>query len=574
LSQILTVDILCVGGGAAGAMAAVTAAQAGAKVGIMTKDELANGNMRIAGGIVASVNSIDADSETAFADDILRAGEFLSNPLLVKAAVEGSRQANLLLEEWGHIYRRDGKGNISPLSVIKPGGHSLARTLTCENQGMSLATTFRSAIAREAVCCWENTLVLDLVVEDGKVLGALGYNIIDGNLLFVRAKAVILATGGGGMIFSPQTDNTRSATGDGYALGYAAGLPLVDMEQIQWLPFGVAKPASLRGINIGDTSDAGPRGVLVNSEGEVVLRGVATCTRSAVTRTIARENRAGRGGPNGGLFLDATANLDDPVGKAFLAQLQARGVLGPVRAAYGPKAYAWTEPYEVLPTQHFFCGGVQVDADGRTALANLYAVGEVTGGIHGADRLGSVALCDSIVFGHRAAMHAVEGFDEEKPADDSVILPYLDGARKRIESVLARSCGTLPILLKAELGRAMAEKVGCVRDKAGLEEALQMVLSLGEKADSVYVPAGRTYNMALVDYFELEYMLVCAEAVIRCSLAREESRGSHFREDYPQRDEGLDFRSVIAYRGANGKMLTRLEEMGERFVNQVEGAKI
>lgn len=555
-------------------MAAVTAAQAGAIVGIMTKDEIANGNMRIAGGIVASANSIVTDSEAAFVDDIIQGGEFLSNPLLVKTVVSGSRQANLLLEEWGHIYKRDGSGNIGPLSLLKAGGHSSARTLACENQGMSLATAFRSAIARETIYCWEDTLVLDLVVEDGKVLGALGYNILDGNLLFVKAKAVILATGGGGMIFSPQTDNTRSATGDGYALGYAVGLPLVDMQQIQWLPFGVAAPASLRGINIGDTSDAGPHGVLVNSAGEVVLSGVAACTRSAVTRTIARENRAGRGGPNGGLYLDATANLDDPAGKAFLAQLQARGVLGPVRAAYGPKAYAWKEPYEVLPTQHFFCGGIQVDADGRTALANLYAVGEVAGGIHGADRLGSVALSDSIVFGHRAATRAVEALGGEKLADDSAILPYLDRARKRIAAITARTHGVLPVQMKAQLGRVMAEKAGCVRDRVGLEEALQTVLSLGEKADSAYVPAGPTYNMALVDYFELKYMLVCAEAVIRCSLAREESRGNHYREDCPRRDEGLDFRSMIAYQGADGTMFTRLEEMGERFVNQGEGAKV
>ncbi|MBC7104690.1 MAG: FAD-binding protein, partial [Firmicutes bacterium] len=234
---------------------------------------------------------------------------------------------------------------------------------------------------------------------------------------------MVLATGGAGWLYYPHTDCLRGATGDGMALAYAAGAELVDMEMVQFIPFAIVHPPSFCGILIGEPSVAGPHGVLLDGQGRLLLENVRRQTRAAVTRVMAEALAAGRGTERGALLLDMSGNLKSREGREHLAYLKRRGRLEAVRRAYGDKAYKGEEPWEVLPSAHYFIGGLRVDPWGATNLPGLYAAGQAAGGVHGANRLGSVSLAELFVFGRRAGLAAARfalGHPPGLPEDEAV----------------------------------------------------------------------------------------------------------------------------------------------------------
>jgi fumarate reductase (CoM/CoB) subunit A len=559
-------DILCIGGGAAGIAASVAAAKHGVRVCLVTKDLAGSGNTRLAGGIVASACSVPQDSALSFFSDMLEAGCYLNNPSLVRALVNDSRESNLCLENWGHIFRRDAWGKIGGSAVTQASGHSFARTLMCGYKGISLAAILRSAVARRAVNCREYVFVLKLVKSGNKVLAAVCFDLVRGECFLVRAQKFILASGGAGMLFYPLTDNTRFATGDGFALAFELGLRLVDMEQIQWLPFAVAKPGQLRGINCGDPSYAGPHGVLLNNKGETVLSNLQAMPRSAVTTAIALEVQKGGALPGGGLLLDQRGNLRCREGRELLQLLQERGVLDVVRDAYGSGAYRWEEPFEVMPTQHFCCGGITTDENGLTGISNLYAIGEVAGGVHGADRLGSVALNECLVFGGRAGIHAAKGLVRERTGAVPLVDTAVHDAVTQVKGLPGRKGAWTPSSLKSRLSAMMVQNVGCSRDFDGLTGALQEIAEIRRVMADTAISPGQKLNKSLLDYFELQMMLQTAEMIISSALARKESRGSHYRRDYPHRDSDLDFCNVFVFCRPGGVMQTEMIK-GEAFAD-------
>lgn len=549
----MTCDVLVVGAGAAGTVAAVTAARGGARVILASKEPVGTGDTRISGGIISSAGVLPDDSPEQFTDDILRCGGQINNIDLVKVVAEGSRLCSQEFEHWGHIFHRDAQGKISPHSVIRAGGHSRARTLMCVHRGLSISTVLRQALCAQ----WKGSLELveevglvGLILRHGAAVGARFLHLPSGIMLEARARKVVLATGGAGMLWYPHSDNMRGVTGEGYALAYLAGCRLVDMELAQWIPFSVLAPASLVGIVSGEPSIAGPEGVLRNRSGQIVVdRGLNTMTRAQVSRAIVQEVHAGRGSPRGGLWLDPRANLQTEEGRKVYANWKKIGSLDPLLRAYGAGAYRWEEPYEVAPTQHFFLGGVVIDQWGRTDVPNLFAIGEVAGGVHGADRLGSTALTECLVFGTRAGWCAVQTL-----AGGGVDAGPEDGADEwaRLDGLFGQEGVFTPAQLKLQLGSVMWEKVGTIRTAESLHAALSQLQGLRERLHRLRTPAGKTYNRAVLEAMELRLMLVTAEMVTRSALAREESRGGHFRLDYPEESGYWQQRNVLVSRGREG----------------------
>ena len=305
------------------------------------------------------------------------------------------------------------------------------------------------------------------------------------------------------------------------------------MEQVQFLPFAVTHPSSLAGLCIGDSSIAGPNGVLRDKDGNVVLENVARRTRAAVTRVIADCLHRGLGTEYGGILLDHRPNLETEAGRREWERCRLLGQLDIVRAAYGEKAYRWEEPWDVAPTAHYFLGGIRVGGDTESTLPGLFAAGQAMAGLFGANRLGASSLTEIFVFGRLAGEAAAEQAKE-------LHLPDVRAAEEtagELASLYGRQGKESPTVLQRRLQKLMWDKVGICREESGLRSALREIEAIREKSEDIAVPAIKAYNPEALHAVELKHMLACAELVVRSALTRRETRGAHIRLDYPERDD-------------------------------------
>jgi succinate dehydrogenase/fumarate reductase flavoprotein subunit len=469
--QVRRSDVLVIGSGGAGVMAAVEAANAGASVTAISKEPLGYGDTRISmGAMSTSPNTSIGDSEEQFAEDMIRGGEGLNDPKLVRALVSGALDATVTFEAFGHIFRRDSDGRLKRQRT-PPGGHRASRVIASPAVGISMGHTVRSAAARAGLDVLEETVCSELLVEDGEVVGATALHMPSGEALALLAKSTIIAAGGAGSLYYPHTDCMPSVTGDSYGLALGAGAELVDMEQVQYLPFAITHPPSLLGALCGEPMTAGPLGRLINNRGEVVLENIMPMTRAQVARSIMEEIKRGGATEHGGLLLDLRPNLQSPQGEIFVRSMKkmAGPVLRTVRRAYGQKAADLEEPWGVLPSAHYNMGGVKTDECCRSSVGRLYACGQAQGGVMGGNRLGSTSLTEIFVFGKRAGRTAAR---EARNREHAVEEP----ARKALQKLrdLRGSRGRhRPIHLKRALQRLMWERVGPLRDVGRLEEAIE-----------------------------------------------------------------------------------------------------
>jgi succinate dehydrogenase/fumarate reductase flavoprotein subunit len=344
-------DVLVIGSGGAGVMAAVEATKAGASVIILSKEPLGYGDTRLSmGAMSTSPNTTVGDSEQQFVEDMIRGGEELNDPKLVRALVSDALDATVTFETFGHIFRRNDDGRLKRHRV-PPGGHRASRTITSPAVGISMGHTMRSAAARADLDVLEETVCSELLVQDGEVAGATAVHTPSGEPVALLAKSTVIAAGGAGSLYYPHTDCTPSATGDSYGLALETGAELVDMEQVQYLPFGITHPPSLLGALCGEPMIAGPLGRLLNNRGDVVLENIMPMTRARVARSIVEEIARGGATEHGGLLLDFRPNLESPEGELFVRTVKKRAgpVLSIVRRAYGQKAADLEEPWDVLP---------------------------------------------------------------------------------------------------------------------------------------------------------------------------------------------------------------------------------
>lgn len=553
-------DVVCIGAGGAGVTAAITAAASGARVLLLSKDPIGYGNTRIAVGVVASCAILPEDSPDVFYEDLLVGGEHLNNPKLARVMAEEAALAPAIAESEGALFRRDAEGGISRAVAMRAGGHRYQRSVKAHGQGIGLGQALRAVSVRSDVDVLEETVTVKLLLRGGRIAGLVAWDLARGEAVIVQAPVVILATGGLGWMYYPHTDCMRSATGDGYALGYEAGAELLDMEQVQFLPFSCTHPASMVGIFLGEPSFVGPEGRLLDGRGREVLgAGLETMTRAQVTRVIALEVLKGNGTERGGMLLDLRGNLATPRGRAAWQTMKEVGLLDIAKRAYGAKAYTWEEPWEVTPTVHFHMGGLRIDEHGATSVPGLYAAGEAAGGVHGACRLGSVALAELFVFGRRAGLAAARfarggekpPFPGDEAADVAASLAALPGSRGEHR----------PITLVRELQRTMWENVGPVRDEAHLSAAVADLQALAGRARSLRVAPDRRQNLEVLDAVELRLMLLTADVVARSARHRQETRGAHVRADYPERDDAR-WRANIVARRRNGGATLSAEPVG------------
>ena len=349
------------------------------------------------------------DSEEQFAEDMIRGGEGLNDPKLVRVLVSEALEATATFETFGHIFDRDHDGRLKR-HTIPPGGHRASRAIGSPAAGISMGHAMRSAAARADLDVLEETVCFELLVQDGEVIGATALHMPSGEPVALLAKSTIIAAGGAGSLYYPHTDCMPSVTGDSYGLGLGAGCELVDMEQVQYLPFAITHPPSLLGALCGEPMIAGPLGRLLNNRGEVVLENIMPMTRAQVARSIVEEIERGGATEHGGLLLDLRPNLESPQGELFVKSVK-KAWRGRFCAPYaGPTARRQPkleEPWDVLPSAHYIMGGSQ---DRRMLpklhWRRLYACGQAQGGVMGGNRLGSTSLTEIFVFGKRAGRTA------------------------------------------------------------------------------------------------------------------------------------------------------------------------
>jgi len=556
-------DVVIVGSEGAGATAVIEAARRGLSAVVVTKGNgVGRSGATITGEADLSVDSRSVherfhiqgsdpgDSKEQFFKDTVAGGKYLNQQDLVEAHVEDAPERLADLLGWG----------LKPLFVAKMSGHAYPRGVMVS--APELIRIYRRKMRETGAKVLNNTMVQDLLIRDGQCAGVMGVDLLTGRLVAIQARATLLATGGGMMIY-PITTAPEELTGDGTAMAYRAGAELADMEFPMFLPGCFPWPQAVRGVNTPfKLSSAGMvHGHLLNKHGERFMARwdpakMERTTRDILAVAIWTEIMEGRGGPHGGVFVSLRhlpENLIDYI-LEWLPPKYLKRYGGFDMKNFLPDLSRFA--VESVPACHFFNGGIRVDKDCRSNLPGLYAAGEVTAGLHGANRLSGNAFTDMVVWGHRAAV-AVAG-DLSKLPRLEADLRQVEGLRAKILAPFGSGAGEDVRKLRRELRQTAWEKVGIVRERSGLEAARLRVAELREASSRVRLAyQGKVYNKEWMQALELENMLDNLACMVEAALAREESRGSHYRKDFPQTDHRNWVVSQVLTRSADGVRLRK-----------------
>jgi succinate dehydrogenase / fumarate reductase flavoprotein subunit len=521
-------DVLVIGAGLAGQRAALAAAGEGASVGIISKVHPVRSHSNAAqGGINAALDPEDSWESHAF--DTVKGSDYLGDQDAIEIMCREAPGEILDLEHLGVTFHRNAEGRLGKRAF---GGASAARTYyVADITGQAiLHVLYEQLMKHEEVYRYEEWFTTSLVQDDdGRIAGALTRNIRDGSMELFAAKAVILATGGNGQIYDPTT-NALICTGDGIAMAYRIGAPLMDMEMIQY------HPTTLAGIGLLITEGARGEGAqLFNAEGERFMEKYAPnkmelASRDVVSRAEQTEIDAGRGFPDGTVALDVTKVPRKRIHEAL------REIVNVGRDFAGVDITR--EPIHVKPGNHYVMGGIKTDIHGETPIPGLYAAGECACvSVHGGNRLGANSLLDTLVFGRRAGQHAARAV-HAVPIHEPVPARLRDEERL-IGAMIGRGSAERRVSeIRAELGRTMDKYVAVFRDEDGLRIALDIVRRLKEEARDVAIDdKGTVFNQDVLGALELEFMLDNAECTVVSAIERKESRGAQYRTDYPERND-------------------------------------
>jgi succinate dehydrogenase / fumarate reductase flavoprotein subunit len=555
--ETIDADVLVIGAGGAGMRAAIAAAGAGARVVVLCKSLLGKAHTVMAeGGMAAALGNVaHQDSWEAHFADTMKGGKLLNNWRMALIHARESPERVLELERWGAVFDRTAAGLIHQRPF---GAHTYPRLAHIgDRTGLELIRSLQDRMVHsERVDVHMEVTVTRLLTRDGRAAGALAYRRADGGLAVYTARAVLLATGGAGRIYRV-TSNSWECTGDGPALAYEIGAQLQDCEMVQFHPTGMVWPPGVRGILVTE-GVRGEGGVLRNKDGERFMERydherMELSSRDVVARAINSEVMAGRGTPHGGAYLDITQRSPDYIRSKLPSMYEQFLKLARVDIT--------KEPMEVAPTIHYFMGGVRVDAEtGATSVPGLFAAGEVASGLHGANRLGGNSLTDLLVFGRRAG-DAAAAFAADHPGPVTADPAQVDQGVARVLDPLGRPHGESPYRLQSELQEVCTRHAPIIRDERGLAEGLERVLELAERAEHCGTggPNGRAFNPGWHSALDLRSMLVNAEALFRCALARRESRGAHARSDHPKLDPKLGRVNMVVRRSEAGMVVTPVE---------------
>jgi succinate dehydrogenase / fumarate reductase flavoprotein subunit len=582
-------DVLVIGAGGAGLRAAIEASAAGVKVGLICKSLLGKAHTVMAeGGMAAAMGNVDdRDSWKVHFADTMRGGQYVNNWRMAELHAKEAPARVHELEAWGAVFDRTKEGKISQRNF---GGHRYPRLAHVgDRTGLEMIRTLQDHGIHQGITVHMEYTIVDLLKDAGRVVGAFGYDRERGRFRVFKAKAVVVCTGGLGRAYKV-TSNSWEGTGDGVSLAYHAGAELLDMEFIQFHPTGMIWPPSVMGILVTE-SVRGEGGVLRNKDGKRFMyddipdnyksqtstdpeegwrytqndknakRPPELLTRDHVARCINREVKAGRGSPHGGVFLDISwikekmSNAPEHIKKKLPSMYHQFMQLANLDIT--------KEPMEVGPTTHYAMGGIRVNGDTQaTNVPGLFAAGECAAGLHGANRLGGNSLSDLIVFGKRAGEYAAKFAKENsggqindaqvEAAAREALAPYDRG-----EKTGATANG--PYQVQHELQEMMQKLVGIVRREDEMTQALDGLGKLYEREKTVCVYGHREYNSGWHTAIDLKHLLTISEAITRAAIDRKESRGGHFREDFPDKDPAAAKYNSVISKGADGLMQLRRE---------------
>src|SRR3982751_1589744 len=563
-------DVVVIGAGGAGLRAAIEAREQGKKTAIICKSLFGKAHTVMAeGGCAAAMGNANSnDNWQVHYRDTMRGGKFLNNWRMAELHAKEAPDRVWELETYGALFDRTKDGKISQRNF---GGHEYPRLAHVgDRTGLELIRTLQQKIVSlqqedyaetgsydAKIRVFAETTITELMLDDDKIAGAFGYYRESGEFILLEAPAVVLATGGVGRSYKV-TSNSWEYTGDGHALALRAGAALINMEFLQFHPTGMVWPPSVKGILVTE-SVRGDGGVLRDSEGKRFMfdyvpdvfrkqyaeteeeadrwyddpdnnrRPPELLPRDEVARAINSEVKAGRGTPAGGVYLDIASRMPaERIQRRLPSMYHQFKELADVDIT--------KEPMEVGPTCHYVMGGVEVEPDTAAALGSvlgLFAAGEVSGGMHGSNRLGGNSLSDLLVFGKRAGEHAASYIDAltKRP---KVSTSDVESAVDVALAPLQRQSGENPYTLQQDLQAVMGDLVGIIRRAGELTDALKRLQELKLRVAAVGATGGRRYNPGWHLALDLRNMLVVSECTAKAALEREESRGGHTREDFPK----------------------------------------
>lgn len=541
-------DVVVIGAGGAGLRAAIEASAQGAKVALVCKSLLGKAHTVMAeGGIAAALANVDKDDswQTHFTDTMF-GGKYVNNPIMAELHAKEAPDRVHELEHWGAVFDRTQEGKIIQRAF---GGHKYKRlSHVGDRTGLEMIRTLQDKGVHSGIDVYMECTITKLLKDEGRISGAFGYWRETGKFVVFKAKSVVLATGGVCKIFKINS-NSWEYTADGQALAYNAGAEIIDSEFIQFHPTGMIWPPGVIGILVTEAV-RGEGGILTNSKGERFMEKydpklMELSTRDVVARAIYTENKEGRGSKHGGAYLDISHKGAEYVKKKLPSMYHQFKDLADVDITAGPM--------EVGPTGHYSMGGVRVEAEtAMSCVPGLFACGEVAGGMHGANRLGGNSLSDLVVFGRRAGLYAAEF--AKKNSQAKLDEKDIQSAEKEMIAFFENT-GENPYSVHMELQELMQANVGIFRVEEDIQKAISGLEKIKSKAKNLRIEGSRMYNPGWHMAYDLQNMIMYAEAIARCASMRKESRGAHSRLDFPNPNpEDATWNSLVK-KGANGEMI-------------------
>lgn len=531
-------DVLVIGGGAAACMSAISADDKEASVLMVDKGQVGkSGCSPNAHGGMAAFHKLEHDSWKVHMKDTLLSGGFLNDQRVVETMCKKCRDIPQQLEQFGSVFDRDQDGTYS---VRQFGGHSYARSIfSADETGHEMMYGLRQELLRRGIEYLNETMVTKLLLSrEGNVAGAVCLDLSSGEIFAIQASAIVIATGGAAGLWPAASERQR---GDGHALALRAGAELVDMEFLQYHPTHAWWPYGVRGSVSESVRSEGGR--LYNSENERFMErydpeNMELATRDKISVAEFKEIREGRGTEHGGIYLSVTHLPDEVIEKRLR-------VVFNKYLNYGHDLRK--EPMEVRPRPHYSNGGIKINPEAETSVPGLYAAGEVAGGIHGGNRLGSNSLIDLLVFGEIAGRNAARHSKTIK--ESQVSAKSIEEEEMRILKLMRNDPSTavsIPELRKRHT-ELMDEYMGVMRNKEGMEKMAEEVEKTKEEIlpNLVLNDKSKRYNFELVDALETHFRMDIEEAATKAALMREESRASHYREDYPKRNDEEWLKNII-----------------------------
>lgn len=549
----LSTDVLIVGAGGAGMYAAVAAARSGASVILLDKSLVGRGGATVMAQmtVAAALGQQEPDHWTIHLEDTLRAGRGLCSEELSALVCEAGPKRILEMESWGTRWAREGahiKQEMAP-------GHSRRRCCYVDflNTGPAVAATLRRKVSEiPEIRRISNVTVIEILVHEGRAVGAVALDINEGELVTFQAKAVILAAGGLTKVYERNSASANMA-GEAYAMALGAGAELVDMEFVQFFPIGHLAPR-LVGMDpiMWDPFRYKLGGKLLNGHFEEFVDryggadfGKYTATRDVASYAILKEVEAGRGSPHGGAYLDFR----------HIAERELRAAFGPVIDRLLKNGIDLNKmPVEVGPMAHYHMGGIRVSTNMESRIKGLYAAGEAVGGANGANRLSGNAITEAFVFGERAGSSAARAVQQTSIAWNQIAV---DAHAEPIRELTSRRSknGVSPAACQTELQNLMWKMVGPFRTGDKLAAVLERIKGMRRELPNLSIGSEEPFNLDIQDWLELRAMLATAEMVVTAALARTESRGAHQREDFPDSNAALEKNQVLEL--SDGKLRSR-----------------